>query len=111
MWVNVTKVAGIQTDLIINELLRGTDFHDAVPANTIIVTNGYMDIIEGDESDPHTGIWIEIQRDPECLVCGERLKSGVSMLVQEDDGGISLDDLAASDLMTDIIFEEEEADD
>lgn len=108
LWVNVTKVAGIQTDLIINELLRGTNAHDDMPANTIIVTNNYMDIIEGEESEPHTGIWIDIQRDPECLVCGERLKQGVSMLVKEDEGGISLDDLAASDLMTDIVFEEEE---
>lgn len=111
LWVNVTKVAGIQTDLIINELLRGTDVYDEMPANTIIVTNGYMDIIEDQESDPHTGIWIDIQRDPDCLVCGERLKQGASMLVQEDAGGISLDDLAASDLMTDIVFEEDESSD
>lgn len=108
LWVNVTKVAGIQTDLILNELLRGTDVHDEMPSNTIIVTNNYMDIIEDHISDPHTGIWIEIQRDPECLVCGERLKQGVSMLVQEDEGGISLDDLAASDLMADIVFEEDD---
>ena len=111
LWVNVTKVAGIQTDLILGELLRGTDIYEEMPANTLIVTNHYMDIIEGDESDPHTGIWINIQRDPDCLVCGERLKQGVSMLVREDEGGISLDDLAASDLMTDIIFEEDEAED
>lgn len=108
LWVNVTKVAGIQTDLILNELLRGTDVHDEMPANTIIVTNNYMDIIEDELSEPHTGIWIEIQRDPDCLVCGERLKQGVSMLAQEDEGGISLDDLAASDMMADIVFEEEE---
>lgn len=111
LWVNVTKVAGIQTDMIISELLRGTDYYAEMPANTLIVTNHYMDIIEGDESDPHTGIWIDIQRDPDCLVCGERLKQGVSMLVKEDEGGISLDDLAASDLMTDIVFEEDESED
>ena len=28
LWVNVTKVAGIQTDLIINELLRGGSAHE-----------------------------------------------------------------------------------
>ena len=108
LWVNVTKVAGIQTGLILNELLRGTAAHEEMPANTIIAANAYMDIIEGQESDPHTGIWLEIQRDPDCLVCGERLKQGVSMLVKEDEGGISLDDLAASDLMTDIVFEEDD---
>lgn len=111
LWANVTKVAGIQTLLVINELLRGTTAHNEMPANTIIAANTYIDIIEGQESDPHTGIWIDIQRDPECLVCGERLKQGVSMLAQEDEGGISLDDLAASDLMTDIVFEEDDMED
>ena len=109
LWANVTKVAGIQTDLIINELLRGTAAHDEMPANTIIVANSYIDIIEGQESAPHTGIWIEIERDSGCLVCGEGLKQGVSHLAREDEGGISLDDLAASDLMTDIVFEEDDA--
>ena len=111
LWVNVTKVAGIQTDLILNELLRGSDVYEEMPANTIIVTNCALDIIEGQESDPHSSIWVDIQRDPDCLVCGERLKQGVSMLVQEDSGSISLDDLAASDLMTDILFEEDDPED
>ena len=111
LWVNVTKVAGIQTDLILNELLRGSNVYEEMPANTIIVTNCALDIIEGQESDPHSSIWVDIQRDPDCLVCGERLKQGVSMLVQEDSGSISLDDLAASDLMTDILFEEDNLED
>ena len=76
LWVNVTKVAGIQTDLIINELLRGTSAHEVMPANTLIVANSYLDIIEGQESEPHSGMWIEIARDPDCLICGERLKPG-----------------------------------
>ena len=109
LWVNVTKVAGIQTDLILNELLRGTSAHSEMPANTLIVSNAYLDIIEGAESDPHTCLWIEIERDPDCLVCGERLRQGVSLLAREDGGGISLDDLAASRLTTDIIFEEDES--
>ena len=108
LWVNVTKVAGIQTDLIINELLRGSSAHEPMPANTLIVTNSYMDIFEGQENDPHTGTWLEIARDPDCLVCGERLKQGVSKLVEGDAGSISLADLAASGLTTDIEFEDED---
>ena len=108
LWVNVTKVAGIQTDLIINELLRGTSAHEEMPANTLIVANNYLDIIEGQESEPHSGMWIEIARDPDCLVCGERLKQGVSLLTQEDSANITLEDLAASGLTTDIVFEEED---
>lgn len=106
LWVNVTKVAGIQTDLIINELLRGTSAHETMPANTLIVANAYMDIIEGQESEPHSGLWIEIERDPDCLVCGERLRQGVRLLAQEESDNISLEDLAASGLTTDIVFEE-----
>ena len=110
LWVNVTKVAGIQTRLILNELLRNTPAHEEMPANSIIIANSYLDIIEGQESDPHTSIWIEIDRDPECLVCGERMKRGASLLVKEGDGALSLDDLATSDLMTDIVFEDDERD-
>ena len=111
LWVNVTKVAGIQADLIINELLRGTAAHQPTPANTLIVANTATEIIEGQVNDPHTGIWIDIGRDPDCLVCGEKLKQGVSMLVKEDEGSISLADLAASGLTTDIDFEDEDAGD
>lgn len=105
LWVNVTKVAGIQTDLIINELLRGTSAHETMPANTLIVANTTMDIIEGQESEPHSAMWIDIERDPDCLVCGDRLKLGVRLLAQEASDNISLEDLAASGLTTDIIFE------
>ena len=63
-----------------------------MPANTIVVANTATDIIEGLESEPHSSIWVEIERDPDCLVCGERLRQGVSMLVKEDEGSISLDD-------------------
>ncbi len=108
LWVNVTKVAGIQADLIINELLRGTSAHEEMPANTLIVANSYLDIIEEQESEPHSSLWIEIERDPDCLICGERLKRGVRLLAQADSDDISLEDLAASGLTTDIVFEEEE---
>ena len=108
LWVNVTKVAGIQTDLIINELLRGAGVHETMPTNTLIVTNTYMDIFEGQENDPHSGVWVDIARDPDCLVCGERLKQGVRLLVEGDEGSISLADLAASGLTTDIEFEDED---
>lgn len=108
LWVNVTKVAGIQTDLILNELLRGTNAHEAMPANTLIVANNYVEIIEGQESEPHSSLWIEIERDADCLVCGDRLRQGLSKLAQPDAARISLEDLAASGLTTDIVFEEEE---
>jgi len=92
LWVHVTKVASIQTDLILNELLRGTDVSEPMPANTIIITNNSMEIMDGEVNDPHTGLWVEIDRDPDCLVCGQKVQ-----LSAESSSSISLDDLGALD--------------
>ena len=86
LWVHVTKVASIQTDIILNELLRGSDASEEMPANTIIVANNEMEIIEGAVNDPHTGLWIDIERDPECLVCGDKVR----LAVDEDHEALSL---------------------
>jgi hypothetical protein len=92
LWVHVTKVASIQTDIILNELLRGSDASEDMPANTIIVANNEMEIIEDVVNDPHTGLWIEIPRDPECLVCGDRVR----LATEESHEALSLDDLMTS---------------
>ncbi len=92
LWVHVTKVASIQTDIILNELLRGSEASEEMPANTIIVANNEMEIIEGAINDPHTGLWIGIERDPECLVCGDRAR----LAIDEDHSALSLDDLMGS---------------
>lgn len=92
LWVHVTKVASIQTDIILNELLRGSEASEDMPANTIIVANNEMEIIEGAINDAHTGLWIEITRDPDCLVCGDRAR----LAQEEDHQALSLDDLMTS---------------
>ncbi len=106
LWLHVAKVASVQSDLVLNELLRGTDVSEEMPGNTLILANNSVEIFDGIESHPHTAIWVDVERDPECLVCGEKLRQ--ISLVQEDEQPISLDDLAASDLMTDVVFEEED---
>ena len=88
----MTKVASIQTDIILNELLRGSEASEEMPANTIIVANNEMEIIEGAVNDPHTGLWIDIERDPDCLVCGDRVR----LAIDEDHSALSLDDLMGS---------------
>jgi len=88
LWVHVTKVGSIQTDIILNELLRGTEVSEAMPANTIIVANNSLEILEDQVNDPHTGIWVEIGRDPDCLVCGDKFR-----LTDEGQSAVSLDDL------------------
>jgi hypothetical protein len=99
--VHVTKVASIQTDLIINELLHGTDVSEEMPANTVIVANSEMEIVEGVVNDPHTGLWVDIQRDPDCLVCGEKMR----LTDEVEHESISLDSLGGD---IGIVFEEED---
>lgn len=99
LWLHVVKVGTVQTDIALNELLRGTDVSETMPSNTIVLTNNSMEIIDGQMSDPHTGLWVEIPRDPDCLVCGDKLR-----LSDEQTSSIALSDLG------EMIFEEDEAD-
>jgi hypothetical protein len=101
LWVHVTKVASIQTDMALNELLRGTDVSEDAPANTIIIANNYMEIVDGETNNPHTALWANIPRDPDCLVCGEKMALSV-----EDSQAIALDDLFDAE---DVIFEDDDA--
>lgn len=98
LWIHVTKVASIQTDLILNELLRGTDLHNDMPGNTIVIANRELEILDGVTNQPHTAVWVNIPRDPDCLVCGDKLR-----LNDESRQSMSLDDLDTS-----IVFEEDE---
>lgn len=85
LWVHVTRIAAAQTDLALTLLLP--EFRPALPANTLVMANVALEIIEGQTTPPHGALWVNIARDPECLVCGDRL---------HDAGAMSLDDLAAA---------------
>lgn len=108
LWLHVVKVAAIQADLVLNELLSGTNVSESMPANTIIVANNSLEIIEGQANQPHTSLWVDIPRDPDCLVCGERMRQRYGTMASNT-SPISLDDLAADNTMTDIIFEDDNA--
>lgn len=97
LWLHVVKVAAIQADLVLNELLKGTDAAERMPGNTLIIANNALEIMEGQVSPPHTSLWVDIQRDPECLVCGNRAR-----LAAREEEAVSLDDLG------DMIADEEE---
>jgi molybdopterin/thiamine biosynthesis adenylyltransferase len=99
LWIHVTKVASIQTDIILNELLRGTPVSEEMPANTVLIANNYLEIVDGATNEPHTGMWVDIERDPHCLVCGDKMR-----LSDEGRMGLSLDALADDG---DIVFEDE----
>jgi molybdopterin/thiamine biosynthesis adenylyltransferase len=90
LWLHVVRVAAAQADQCLNELLRGTSAHRTMPANTVILANTAMEIMIGQISQPYTAEWVQVERDPKCLVCGDRLRNTLS---SEAEGGLSLDNL------------------
>jgi molybdopterin/thiamine biosynthesis adenylyltransferase len=90
LWLHVARVASAQADLTLNELLAGTDVYKTMPANTVILANNALEIVNGQISPPYTAVWVNIERDPNCLVCGDALRNQLASEVSTD---LSLDDL------------------
>ncbi len=99
LWLHVTRVATTQAQVVLNELLKGTDVYEPMPGNTVILANSALEIVTGQVSQPHTALWVTINRDPHCLVCG------VQNQVMEDH--LSLDDLMDT---SGIVMQEQESD-
>lgn len=96
LWLHVTRVATVQAHLVLNELLKGTDVYEPMPGNTVILANNALEIINGQTSQPQTAVWVTIDRDPECLVCGDRLRHRAALTNEQEDDSLSLDDLMDS---------------
>jgi molybdopterin/thiamine biosynthesis adenylyltransferase len=106
LWLHVTRIASSQADLVLNELLRGTSAYRAMPANTVIIANTNLEILTGQISPPYTAVWVNIERDPDCFVCGDKLRH--QLAGESAEVGVTLDELMSS---TGIELEEEEAGD
>lgn len=85
LWLHVVRVASAQADVALHYLLRSDD---SLPANTAVLANNAIEIIEGTITPPYGAIWVDIERDNACLVCGGQLAE------QQDEDTLSLDDLA-----------------
>lgn len=70
LWLHVVRVASAQTDMALNELLRGTSAHRPLPGNTVVMANIAMEIVPEEMALPYTAEWFAIARNPACLVCG-----------------------------------------
>ncbi len=90
LWLHVVRVAATQADLALNELLAGTNVYKVMPANTVILANTALEILSGQISQPYSAEWVNIERDPDCLVCGEALRNDLSGEAHES---LSLDAL------------------
>lgn len=105
LWLHVNRVASVQAHLILNELLKGTDVYEPMPGNTVILANNALEIISGQVSQPHTAVWVTIERDSECLVCGDKLRNRAQLTGEQTGDSLSLDDLMSE---TGIVLQEED---
>jgi molybdopterin/thiamine biosynthesis adenylyltransferase len=90
LWLDVVRVAAAQGDMALNWLLRGTPVEKPLPANTVVIANTLLEITEGEQTLPYGAVWVNIERDPDCLVCGSAARAG---RLQDALPSQSLDDL------------------
>jgi molybdopterin/thiamine biosynthesis adenylyltransferase len=93
LWLHVTRVAGAQADMALNELLRGSAVHKDMPGNTVILANTALEIIDGQMSLPYTAVWATVDRNPACLICGDHFRQQEA---EAAESSVSLDDLMQS---------------
>jgi molybdopterin/thiamine biosynthesis adenylyltransferase len=74
LWLHVVRVAGVQADFALRYLLNGAD-DPGLPANTVVLANNAIEIITDEITPPHSAVWVQIDRDPQCLVCGDRIRA------------------------------------
>jgi molybdopterin/thiamine biosynthesis adenylyltransferase len=84
LWIHVTRVASAQSDFALTMLLK--DSRPSLPANTLVMANAPLEIVAGQTTPAQSAVWVNIARDPHCLVCGDRMRMA--------DEAVSLDDLA-----------------
>ena len=74
LWLHVVRVASAQADFVLQEVLRGED-DDPFPANTVVLANIAIEIVTGQVTPPHSAVWVQIERDPNCLICGDKIRA------------------------------------
>lgn len=70
LWLDVVRVANTQANIALNVLLAETSAVRDLPANTVIIANQFLEILEGQQTLPFGVEWVEIAQNPACLVCG-----------------------------------------
>jgi molybdopterin/thiamine biosynthesis adenylyltransferase len=71
LWLHVVRVASVQGDIALNELLKGQKAYRTMPANTVILANVPLEIAEGIVLPPYSAQWFNVARNPHCMVCGD----------------------------------------
>jgi len=85
LWLHVVRVASVQADIALNALLRGLLAHREMPANTVVLANTRLEIYEGWTTLPYGAEWVNVPRNPECLVCGQKGRMASADALSLDD--------------------------
>lgn len=83
LWLDVVRVANTQATMVLNILLEESGMARFLPANTVILASRPIEIIEG-QLTPAFGVeWVDIKRNPRCLVCGNPKYSTSSLSLEQ----------------------------
>ncbi len=85
LWLHVARIAATQADMALNLLVEGFDVHREMPGNTVVLANTWLEIFTGHTTLPYGAEWVDVARNPDCLVCGPARAAG--------EQSVSLDDL------------------
>ncbi len=85
LWLDVVRVANTQATMVLNVLLEDTAAKRDFPANTVLIANQAIELLEGQITPPASAEWVNIPRNPTCLICGDHYQS------QSADDSLSLD--------------------
>ncbi|PJF37295.1 MAG: hypothetical protein CUN49_01175 [Candidatus Thermofonsia Clade 1 bacterium] len=96
LYLHVVRVASAQADMALNFLLKGQPIYREFPANTVVLANVALEVFEGIPVPPYSAQWLNIPRDPHCLVCGVPKQSALSL------------EALAADLIADVDSEADE---
>ncbi len=91
LWLDVVRVAAAQSYFALTELLHGVNDNGDLRANTLVIANRDMEIFEGVNTPAQGVVWVEIERNPECLVCGEALRES-----EDREMPVSFEELSAT---------------
>ncbi|MBX3063176.1 MAG: ThiF family adenylyltransferase [Anaerolineae bacterium] len=92
LWLHVVRVASVQGDMALNEMLRGTAVYRDNPANTVILANVPLEVMEGLVIPPYSAQWVNVPRDPHCMVCGDANRATEALSLNELMGDAATDD-------------------
>lgn len=95
LWLDVVRIANTQAHVALNVLLQSTTAARELPGNTVLMANQPLEIIANKITLPFSAEWVNIQRNPACLVCGDYYQHEAAAVAE-----LSLDDLLESQQAT-----------